>query len=214
MVVDKIWQTAWEEETLNAKPDEWRVTRSSQTKANPDGENYQWWNENGKAMLQSWIAWRDAVDWKIWRTPDNRLAIELDFIVNMNDVPVKMSIDRIFERPDGELVIVDLKTGKRTPSSDLQLAFYATGIDLVYGIRPRWGTYWMARKAGTEGITDLDGYPSKQIMDIVTGFEKARRAGVFLPNHGHCHMCSAREFCEWYPLADTKKIPIYIEEKK
>lgn len=214
MVVEELWAKAWAEETKDADPTQWRVTKSSQTKANPNGENYDWWNAQGKEMLQSWIDWRKAVGWQIWRAPDNRLAIELDFNIPIAGVQVKMSIDRVFVRPDGDLVILDLKTGKRTPQSDLQLAVYAAGIDLAYGVRPKWGTYWMARKAGTESITDLDTYPTKQIETLVAGFDKARHAGIFLPNHGHCHMCSVREFCQWYPSADaTKKIPIYIEEK-
>lgn len=215
MNYQSIWQTAWAQETEGADPSQWRVTKSSQTKGNPDGEDYKWWFENGSQMLESWIAWRKAVGWEIWRAPDGRPAIELDFNIQIAGVPTKMSIDRVFVRPDGDLVILDLKTGKRTPNSDLQLAVYAAGIDLVYGVRPKWGAYWMARKAGTENITDLDTYPTHQVEKLIAGFDKARKSGVFLPNHGHCHMCSAREFCEWYPSADaTKKIPIYIEEKK
>jgi len=120
------------------------------TKANPDGEDESWWLEEGRRMLDSWVQFRTGqLGWSIWTTPDGKPAIEISMTPHMGDVPVQMGIDRVMVTPDGELVIVDLKTGKYTPSSDLQLALYAVGMEKTFGIRPKYGTYWMARQEGT-----------------------------------------------------------------
>jgi CRISPR/Cas system-associated exonuclease Cas4 (RecB family) len=99
--------------------------------------------------------------------------------------------------PDGELVIVDLKTGKYTPSSDLQLALYAVGMEKTFGIRPKYGTYWMARTNTTSPMIDLDFYTKNMIEKIVGDFDRARKDALFIPNYGHCKMCGFKKECEW-----------------
>ena len=57
-------------------------------------------------------------------------------MINFGTVPVKMALDRIMQLPDGELVVLDLKTGSRTPSTTLQLGFYSVGIEPYFGLTP------------------------------------------------------------------------------
>src|ERR1044072_2211359 len=78
-------------------------------------------------------------------------------------VTVKGYVDRVFHAPPFEtverqqLVIVDLKTGSRTPDSDLPLRFYACLIEAALGIRPQFGGYYKARDGQVKlPLVDLD----------------------------------------------------------
>lgn len=173
------------------------------TKQYPNKEDEQWWFDNGTAMLESWVSWRNNSGWKIAALTPDTPAIELALDVEISGLAVKMVIDRVMYIPtEGELtrenfVVVDLKSGKTAPKSDLQLALYATGIELVYGFRPRWGTYWMAREGTNSPIIDLDLYPKSLFEDIFAKFKLARDNGVFIPNLNHCVMCSVVEYCRY-----------------
>ena len=198
----EYWRIAWEnqqqEQLKKTGVDQalWKAAGRA-TKANPNKEDGEWWNANGPAMVQRWIDWREGHHgWRIYEhmgTP----AIELGINPIWNDVPVQMHIDRVMVNPDGELVVVDIKTGSRTPTSDLQLAFYAAGMESVLGIRPKWGTYWMAREGTTSELIDLDKFPTEWVIDIVTKFDKARKEGIFVPNFSHCVMCGFKTTCKY-----------------
>ncbi len=167
------------------------------TKANPNKEDYSWWVDNGQEMVQRWVEWRDGSGWEFFEPQPGVPAIELGMNVNLDGVNVKMFLDRVMINGDGELVILDLKTGSRTPSSDLQLGFYAMGMEKTFGIRPKWGTYWMARTGTTTELVDLDHYSTEMITEIVGKFKIAQTNGVFLPNFNHCVMCNVVEYCRF-----------------
>jgi RecB family exonuclease len=167
------------------------------SKAWPDKENREWWLEHGPKMLQSWIAWRNGSGWQLWVTPEGTPAVELSVEYTVGDSEIKMFIDRVMVTPNGELVILDLKTGSRTPSSDLQLAVYAAGIEKQFGIRPSYGVYWMAREGVTSALSSLDYLPAERVDAIVKTFDLARNSGIFLPNTTNCFYCSVANYCEW-----------------
>lgn len=201
--IDSLWVDAFKGEIASQEKfstttqAEWRAGGRA-TKENPDKENGKWWASSGRAMLQRWVDWRNGSHgWQIWRN-DGIPAIELGLVVNFGDVPVKMHIDRVMVTPAGELVILDLKTGQRTPSSDLQLAFYAVGMELALGIRPQYGTYWMARTGATSPLVDLDFYTKEMIIDMVASFDRARRQHLFIPNLNNCHMCDLTQHCMYF----------------
>jgi len=201
--LDLVWKDTWDrvktahiastgqEEAL------WK-TAGRATKENPDKENGNWWFKAGREMLDSWLKFRlGELGWQIWETPEGIPAIEIGINVSIGEVPVQMGIDRVMVTPAGELVIVDLKTGQRTPSSDLQLAFYALGMSKTFGIRPQYGTYWMARQGITSPLIDLDFYTDEMIEEIIVKFDKARKAELFLPNYNHCKMCGFTTICKY-----------------
>lgn len=167
------------------------------TKAYPNKEDYSWWVDNGQDMVQRWVEWRDGSGWEFFEPQPGVPAIELGMNVNLEGVNIKMFLDRVMINGDGELVILDLKTGSRTPSSDLQLGFYAMGLEKTFGIRPKWGTYWMARTGTTTELVDLDHYSTEMITEIVGKFKIAQTNGVFLPNFNHCQMCNVVEYCRF-----------------
>lgn len=189
-----LWANAWAKETKDLDLDNARVAGRA-TKANPNKEDANWWNEQGPIWVEQYIMWRkNNPDWKIWRTPQGVKAIELELNPVIADVPVKMVIDRVFE-VNGELVILDLKTSARRPTSFLQLGFYKIGLEQTFGINVNLGNYWMSREAGTGEMIDLSSYTYDKLEYMVAGFDKARKSGIFLPNLSSCSFCGLTEHC-------------------
>jgi hypothetical protein len=188
------WDIAWLKETKDLDFSKARIAGRS-TKANPDREDAVWWMNQGSIWVDNYILWRkNNPDWKIWRTPQGAKAVEIELNPVIADVPVKMVIDRVFE-VNGQLVIVDLKTSARRPVSDLQLGFYKVGLEMQFGIEVNLGNYWMSREAGTGEMIDLSRYTLSMLEYMVSGFDKARKAGVFLPNLSSCSFCGLTEHC-------------------
>ena len=193
-MTNELWTKAWAKETKDLDLTTARVA-GRVTKANPNKEDATWWNEQGPLWVEQYIQWRKAnKNWKLWKTPQGAKAIELELNPIIADVPVKMVIDRVFE-VDGELVIVDLKTSSRRPASDLQLGFYKVGLEKMLGVTVNQGNYWMSRDAGTGEMIDLSRYTLDMLEYLVSGFDKARQAGIFLPNLSSCSYCGLTEHC-------------------
>lgn len=167
--------------------------------ANPRApEGGEWWDTNGPEMVAQWIRFRQYSNWRIWTTPENVPAVEIELAINVGDTFIKMAIDRVMVTPSGELCIVDLKTGRRTPTSTLQLGFYRYGLKKIYGIEINTGYYWMARQAVMSDAVDLSDYTDEKIEYLVTAFDKARKAHSFIPNTSTCNMCGYTQECIWY----------------
>lgn len=199
--MSNYWDKSWAEETEGLDLATARVGGRA-TKANPNKEDAKWWNESGPQWVDNYIAWRKGnPDWKIWTAPNGQRAIELDLIPEVNGVPVKMIIDRVFE-VNGELVIVDLKTSQQAPTSSLQLGFYKLGLELTFGIPVKWGTYYMARSSNVAPAVDLSEYTHERMEFLIGQFDKARKNQIFLPNTNSCqYLCGLTEHCQF----STKK---------
>lgn len=192
----KLWKDAWKKETEGLDLTNARVAGRA-TKANPNKEDATWWNDQGPIWVEQYIMWRrNNPEWKIWTTAQGARAIELELNPVIAGVPVKMVIDRVFE-VNGQLVIIDLKTSARRPTSDLQLGFYKVGIEQTLGVEVNLGNYWMSRDAGTGEMIDLSRYNLPMLEYMVSGFDKSRKAGVFLPNLSSCSFCGLTEHCEF-----------------
>jgi putative RecB family exonuclease len=196
-----LWDTAWAKESEGIDLTNARVGGRS-TKLLPNKEDIDFWQKSGPMWVEQYIAWRkENPNWKIWIAPDGRPAIELELEPIVADVPIKMVIDRIFE-VNGQLVIVDLKTSKNTPTSTLQLGFYKLGLEVTFGMKVDWGNYYMSRGSNTVEMVDLSGYTYDKMEFLVKGFDKARKAGIFLPNTNSCqYMCGLTAHCQF----STKK---------
>ena len=195
MLNNELWDKAWAQESEGKDLTNARVGGRA-TKANPQKEDVNFWQATGPQWVQAYIDWRKAnPDWKLWKTPQGAPAIELAMLPEFAGVPVKMILDRVFE-VNGELVIVDLKTSQQTPTNTLQLGFYKVGMLKTFGIDVKWGTYWMARQHGVSPLVSLEKYTEDKLEYLVAGFDKARKAGVFLPNTNNCqYKCGLTDYC-------------------
>lgn len=211
--LNQIWDTHWANQyDLALKKDlteaVWR-TAGRVTAKTPNKEDGIWWYQAGRGFLQAWVDWREKTGWQIL-TFEDKPAIELEIIARFYDIPVKMTIDRVMVLPTGETVVLDLKTGTRTPDSDLQLGFYASGIEQVFGIRPSYGAYWMARQGEVGPILPLHSYSIETVGRMVKLFDKARKSGIFLPNFSHCKLCALQDKCAWKNGKDSERYPIGV----
>lgn len=167
------------------------------TKAMPRGEDESWWLANGPAMVQRWIDWRDESQWQVWTCPDGRPAIELELYPSFDGVRVRMFLDRIMVVPVSDsLVIVDLKSGKRNPASDLQLGFYRAGVWQTFAVDIRYGAYWMARTGELSPIEDITRFTPGVMAHWLDRFVAAREQGIFLPHLSEkCRACGVNAHC-------------------
>lgn len=197
MLNNQLWDKAWALESEGKDLTNARVGGRA-TKANPNKEDVTFWQATGPQWVQAYIDWRKAnPDWKLWKTPQGAPAIELAMLPEFAGVPVKMILDRVFE-VNGELVIVDLKTSQQTPTNTLQLGFYKVGILKTFGIDVKWGTYWMARQHGVSPLVSLEQYTEDKLEYLVAGFDKARKAQIFLPNTNNCqYKCGLTAHCQF-----------------
>ena len=197
MSTQQLWDNAW---TLSKGDIDLTNARvgGRATKANPNKEDVTFWQTQGPRWVDGYIAWRKTnPDWKIWTAPDGNPGIELALTPIVNDVPVKMIIDRVFE-VNGELVIVDLKTSQSTPTSSLQLGFYKLGLEQQFGIEVKWGTYYMSRGNNISEMVDLSEYTYDKMEYLIMQFDAARKAAIFLPNTNSCqYMCGLTEYCQF-----------------
>ena len=194
---NELWAKAWAQELGDKDLTNARVGGRA-TKANPQKEDVNFWQATGPQWVQAYIDWRKAnPDWKLWKTPQGAPAVELAMLPEFAGVPVKMILDRVFE-VNGELVIVDLKTSQQTPTNTLQLGFYKVGLLKTFGIDVKWGTYWMARQHGVSPLVSLEQYTEDKLEYLVSGFDKARKAGIFLPNTNNCqYKCGLTAHCQF-----------------
>lgn len=200
MTWDLMWQEAFQsqiaevQEKSGTNPVDWRKGGRA-TKANPDKEDGNWWNENGKTMFFDFInAWQGS-GMEIWRTPAGNPGVEIGFNNMFGEVPIKAFADLIAIEGD-KIVVVDFKTGNYTPDSSMQLGVYACCMEMTFGIRPTKGYFYSARKAQFEEVTGLDRWTIPVMTEMFTQFSRGIDAEIFLPNIGmSCGTCGVKEYC-------------------
>lgn len=161
--------------------------------------NAQWWLDNGPGMVQAWIDWRlQHQDWAIWETPEGNPAIELELrVILPNGIPVLMFLDRVMVTPAGQLVVLDIKTG-RLPETAEQLGLYAYGLEVIFGqmFRPDWGYFWTPDK-GHSSPQALGMYTADYFAHVADQTARGMNAGVFLakPANSCKNWCGVARHC-------------------
>ena len=90
MSTQQLWDNAWQLSKGDTDLTNARVGGRA-TKANPNKENVEFWQDAGPRWVQAYIDWRKAnSNWKLWKTPDGVPAIELAMLPEFAGVPVKM----------------------------------------------------------------------------------------------------------------------------
>jgi hypothetical protein len=167
------------------------------------------WSATGPRCVDKFTDWFEGSGAQVWIAPDGRPGIELELSAMFGSVPVTGRPDLVADM--GALVVVDLKTGRKVPSSYRQLGLYASLVELAYGPehRPRYGAYYMARGTGPRGCdpedltyfqrpVPLDGeqYSVRYLTEQFERFAKARDQGLFLANPGdYCRTCGVAGAC-------------------
>lgn len=196
--ISAIWDQAWaeslaeQEQATQVPVSEWR-SAGRKTKDKPHGEDLEFWKQAGLEQTVAYVEWLERSGWKI-ATLGDQPAIEFEVRAEFGGVEVLGFADCMYETPD--LVLVDYKTGSRTPKSWFQLCLYAQAIERMYGVRPVLGAYFMTRKGELSTPEPLDRYDDNFFDRMFHQLDQARQNGPFLPNLGDiCHTCDVAYAC-------------------
>ena len=164
----------------------------------PNKKDEEWARHYGPIMVQNWIDWRSKNNYRIalFDTADGKTApgIELKVSHPLGGYPYVGYIDRILVDGNGEMLVVDLKTGN-PPQSTTQLKAYAAQLRAA-GVPVVKAAYWM----GMDGdvldwvpmTTRNDAYVETWLNNVGRGLE----AGIFPASPGMmCKACPVREYC-------------------
>lgn len=183
--LDEIWNKAWFEtvavdEDINGDMNTWQYKGR---------EDMSWWYGEGRWMLERWVTFRNA-GWTPYKD-----YIEKQYQVPIKDATVKMAIDRVMVDYDGNLVLLDIKTGASSQRHPLQLAIYAWALRKD-GIAVDKAGFWDAR-SGSISVWNIDHLNTERVEDILNTFDKARKSDIFLPNLSNCGRCGVLSYCKY-----------------
>lgn len=208
MTAQELWPVFWEKSLDKEKqfhpefdPSEY-YTSGRASKAWPNKEDVAWWAVNGPLFVESWVQWRDNSGLTIWEVPDENgeliPAIELEVMAyGPDDLKVRSIIDRVFEDPEGDLRIVDLKSGSHVDPWPLQMALNNLGLISQYDRPARWAGYWEARKGGVLKWHDLSRYSEGWLWEQVWNAREIRNQQLFVakPNNLCASACGVAAHC-------------------
>lgn len=192
---------------------EWK-TAGRKTAARPDGEDLSFWQSDGLKQVEAYQKWYESSGWQIATMPDGRPGIEWAADVHFGGTPIRFIVDAIYQVGE-DLVIVDYKTGSRTPFGAIQAGLYASGIERAFGIRPKWGAFFMTRKGELDELINLD-HLTMDFYDYSFGaMNHSIQNGWFPPSVGDsCRMCSFTEQCPAMGKSDFPLLIPTIGERK
>lgn len=194
-----LWADALEQvEDVNAVRTGGRATREF-----PGRENHLFWAAKGPQMVADWITYRKNMFNSGWSwyevdgSPTIEVPVEFTFAEGTeSEVQVKGYIDRVLRDRYGNPVVLDLKSGSRTPDSTLQLGVYALGLEQRVGVRPNLGTYYMTRTAYDSGWASLMHYTPRVVGDWFASVKRGIENEVFVPHvTSFCNSCAVSKYC-------------------
>lgn len=189
-----IWNDAWykqvkEDEELHGDMNSWEYIKR---------EDMSWWYGEGLWMLDRWIEFRSN-GWGIYKD-----YIEKQYEVPLLDTVVKMAIDRVMTDYDGNIVLLDIKTGASSQRHPLQLATYAWALRKIDGLEVDKAGFWDAR-TGHVTTWNLEHLATEQIETIYSEFDRSRKAEIYLPNLNNCGRCGVLSYCKFMNGQYTEK---------
>ncbi len=222
------WAQVWadkvaEVERYSGVPaEDWR-TSGRRSKALPDGEDLEFWQAEGLRQVETYLDWYKRSGWQIATMPDGKPGIEWEAEVVFGGAHVRLVIDAVYQlnlppwtdaTPD-TLVVVDYKTGSRNPATGpIQLGLYASAIEKVYGIRPKWGAIYMSRKGELADLVDLTPWSIEFYDYQFAAMDAHIETGYLPPTVGdHCGFCSFKDYCTAVGGSKASEYPLQIHTK-
>ena len=172
----------------------WR-SAGKQTKARPDGETITHWIDSGFEQLEAYADWLDKTSWKFVEF-NNQPLVEFEVTGHLGDNFVKGFLDSVMVTEDGTIVLVDYKTGSRTPYAAMQLGVYRVMLRNITGIDATHGSFFMTRKGEPTEPVSLHRYTDEYVVSLFRRLNAAVEGDVFIPNDGsHCYTCDVKSSC-------------------
>jgi len=174
-------------------PDRW-LTGNVKTKGSVDIARRE---GVGREQVRDYIAAMPGSPFTVWEVMPDYLAVELPFELQLGEVLVKGFIDQVLEDAEGRLLVRDLKTGTKLPSTPLQLGVYALAVEDAYGVRPTHGDFYMFKNGGPTTAYDLAEFTRERVTRWFYDMDRAESAGVYLASPGDsCRVCSVYQWCD------------------
>lgn len=148
--------------------------------------------EGGKEILKKYFEESKNLNVK-------HIGIEKSFTLDIDGTKLKGVIDRIDELPNGEIEIIDYKTGETKTQKDVdnnvQMTIYAMAAQEALKIKPDiLSLYYL--NSGTKLSTHRTQKQIDAQKDIIRGVIKGIKDGKFEPTPGRdCKWCDFREIC-------------------
>lgn len=172
-----------------------RVGKTMSKTGGPNKKDYEWWLIFGPQFVDNWIQFKAELHWTLAFLPDGSPGVEVSVRQNMAGRSFLGFIDRVYITPEGECVVVDLKSGAVPPSS-LQLGTYRVGLMREHGLWADWGAYWMAGDGELTPLKDLTRFTPEFVDAQYRMAWDGIQAGVFLPNvTAMCKGCGVQPYC-------------------
>lgn len=221
----EIWNStiAKAERNTGVNIEDWRVG-GRRSKALPEGETVDFWQAEGLRQVEAYLEWYRKSGWKIATMPDGKPGIEWEAEVTFGPSHVRLIVDAVYTvntapwmdpTPD-EMVVVDYKTGTRNPSTGpIQLGLYASAIEKVYGIRPKWGAIYMSRTGTLGSLIDLTPWSIAFYDYEFSAMQAFMDTGYYPPSVGdHCGYCSFSEYCAAVGGSKSAEFPLQVHTKE
>jgi putative RecB family exonuclease len=158
-----------------------------------------------ESFQDGWQMVQDFVVDRGWREPNDILAIELPFEMQVGGFVVVGVIDRVERRPDGILVVIDLKSKRLLFStyelpSNLQLSLYDAAVRQLWPDAPGVSlAMWMLRHRELQYTSRTPEQREAALAYVEMLGEQISTATEYPARLGpHCGYCDYRHRCEDY----------------
>ncbi len=154
--------------------------------------------QRGADQTTAFILRASAEPWKPWSLPDGEPAVEVSFSLDLGFGPIRGYIDLIKDWENGDLTILDLKSGNRETTA-IQLAVYAHAANETFGLDITSGSWYYAKDDTYSDRIDLTPLSIEYLAGEFEAQERGIANRVFNANPGsHCALCPARNQCVEY----------------
>jgi len=182
-------------ETTNKPPEQWR-RGGRVSKDKPNREDLDWWNIEGLRELFDYQRFLSLGNYKI-HAHEGTLLSEFETTATFGGQTVKGYLDAVYEDTrTGQLIVVDAKSGTRTPTNYLQLGLYAEALRRVLGMEVNVGAFFMTRKAELTEPAPVTRYAGEYFDRVFEQMGKALENKIFIANPGDaCYSCDVATAC-------------------
>jgi len=148
--------------------------------------------ESGKKLLEEYYHKNTSLK-------EKHLGIEKPFNIMIDGTKLIGKIDRIDEHPNGEVEIVDYKTGnpkeQNEADKDAQMTIYAMAAKEALNLNPKKMTLYYV-ETGEKVSTTRTNRQIEAEKEKIKGVVKGIKKGDFEPTPGkHCSWCDYKEIC-------------------
>lgn len=168
--------------------------------------------QRGADQVEGYMVYALADPGRPWLIGGTEPALEVEFRLDLDGIEVIGFIDQIWQWSTGQIGPRDLKTGSKLPDWPFQLGVYGLAIEALYGFRPSWGDYYMAKNNAPGSPVNLAPFTRDRITRWFHDMDAGAKAGVFLPNPGDgCRTCGVADFCSAVGQRADEYPPIPLE---